>query len=276
MFLNTWGGELWEDLRQFILDNRSKVDIFCFSEVHDIPGVKVKYITPTLPGSRKKDIFASQWQALCNLLPDHAGYYTAHGEYLLHDLERHNLPIRYGIAMFVSRDISAFFSSDMVFGQYNTTNDGSPASRAIQGVTFRKGNSAYIVSHFHGIWTGGHKEDTPERERQSHQADLFLANMIIKSRNAFAAQPKIILGGDFNLTSKTIALNTLASSVAFDHKGRILNHEVGITDTRTSYYEKQEREADFVIVSQNVKVSSFEALASPEISDHRPLILECE
>jgi len=276
MFLNTWGGELWEDLQAYIRAVRSEFDVLCFSEVHDIPHIKGKYITPTLSGSRKKDIFASQWYALCKLLPKHTGYYTAHGEYLLHDLERHKLPVRYGIAMFVSKDIPTFFNSGMVFGQYNKTNEGSPAGRAIQGITFKKGNAVYVVSHFHGIWINGHKDDTIERQRQSINADVFMTEMILKARSVFCTKPKMILGGDLNLTSKSTSLKFLQTGNAFDGEGRILNHEFGITDTRTSHYSKGVREADFVLASPNVKVTSFLAPTEFEVSDHKPLILECE
>ncbi len=276
MFLNTWGGELWEELRWYVTTQVQKFDVICLTEVHHLPGAKDAFITPTLPGSRKSDIFACQFEALCKLLPKHVGYYTAHGEFMLHDLERHESPIKYGNAMFISRHLSHFISTGMVFGQYNRSSAGWPAPRSIQGVTFRKGNDAYAVAHFHGVWTGGPKEDTEDRYRQSINADAFVTDLALKSRSVFNIQPKVIIGGDFNLTSKTTSLRMLAKSKAFDQRGRILNHEFGVTDTRTSHYAKEVREADFALVSPSVKVFSFTAPAEPEISDHRPLILECE
>ncbi|ATU94315.1 hypothetical protein B5P45_03940 [Phyllobacterium zundukense] len=40
----------------------------------------------------------------------------------------------------------------------------------------------------------------------------------------------------------------------------------GFTDTRTSQYPKQDRYADYLLVSPNVKVVDFEVVAEPEVS----------
>lgn len=276
LFLNTWGGELWDQLREYIIAEGPRFDILCFSEVHRLPNTDVEFVTPKFPGGRKRDIFACQYDALRNLLPGHDGHYTAHGEFMLHDLESHELPIRYGNAMFVSHSLPAFFASDMAFGQYSRMSRGSPAPRTIQGATFKKGNDVYVVAHFHGLWTGGGKEDTEDRYRQSLKAGAFVTDLALKARSQFGIHPKVILGGDLNLTSGTKSLRLLCEADAFGRIGRVLNHEFGITDTRTCHYLKGVREADFAIVSHNTKVSRFEAPAAPEVSDHRPLILECE
>lgn len=278
MFLNTWGGELWEDFRNFLINNKvpENFDVFCFSEVHRLPDAKAPFIVPTLPGSRKNAIYACQYDALKDIISEHDGYHSAHGEYLLHDLERADVPIRYGNAMFISNKFPHFFYSDMAFRQFNKINDGKPAGRTIQGAIIYHGGDIYIVAHFHGIWTGGHKNDTDERLEQSRQVNTFLNHLAEKCRKNFGVEPKVILGGDFNLNSDTESLKIITRSEAFNGKGRVLNWEFSITDTRTHYYTKEVREADFVIVSENVKVHSFSAPAEPAVSDHCPLIISCE
>ncbi|MGO6900389.1 endonuclease/exonuclease/phosphatase family protein, partial [Rhizobium ruizarguesonis] len=48
----------------------------------------------------------------------------------------------------------------------------------------------------------------------------------------------------------------------------------GLVDTRTSYYLKQGRFADYMLVTPGVKVAKFEVVEAPEVSDHRALLLD--
>jgi len=48
----------------------------------------------------------------------------------------------------------------------------------------------------------------------------------------------------------------------------------GFTDTRTSWYPKEGRYADYLLVTPEVNVVRFDAVAEPEVSDHRALLLE--
>jgi hypothetical protein len=45
-------------------------------------------------------------------------------------------------------------------------------------------------------------------------------------------------------------------------------------DTRTSRYQKPLRHANYRLVSHPDDVKAFEVLAEPEVSDHRPLVLD--
>ena len=49
---------------------------------------------------------------------------------------------------------------------------------------------------------------------------------------------------------------------------------VGTADTRTASYTKPVRHADYLLVSDPTAVRAFEVLAAPEVSDHRPLVLD--
>lgn len=49
---------------------------------------------------------------------------------------------------------------------------------------------------------------------------------------------------------------------------------VGTADTRTSRYQKPLRHASYLLVSDLGAVTHFDALATPEVSDHRALVLD--
>lgn len=53
---------------------------------------------------------------------------------------------------------------------------------------------------------------------------------------------------------------------------RNLIREYGITSTRTSFYQKPEKHADYVFVSEGISVKAFTVLPD-EVSDHAPLLL---
>lgn len=273
LFLNTWGGELHQQLHQFY--RTEEFDVLCLTEIHrDFTGSK--FMKSTSSDSRKSEIWVDQYDAVKELLPYHDGIFTPHGLFL-HDTQPCDTGVQYGNAMFVSKHLTTpGIRTGMVFGTFNRMNNGAPATRTIQGVMVIFEGQPYVIVHFHGLWTGKGKEDTPERLEQSRRACEFLEGLVVQCRQETRIEPKVILGGDLNLTSKTQSLAMLAGSYAFNRRGRILNEELDIPDTRTSHYHKEGREADYVIVSENVKVLSFTAPATPEVSDHRPLIIECE
>jgi hypothetical protein len=70
----------------------------------------------------------------------------------------------------------------------------------------------------------------------------------------------------------------LPESVTFEALGRLgltdLVTSRGHTDTRTSYYRKEGRFADYMMVTPEVGVVIFDVVAEPEASDHRALHLE--
>jgi endonuclease/exonuclease/phosphatase family metal-dependent hydrolase len=73
-------------------------------------------------------------------------------------------------------------------------------------------------------------------------------------------------------------LNLLPGSETFAILGRLgltdLVTARGFSDTRTSFYRKDNRHADYLLVTPNVDVRRFEVVESPEVSDHRPLMLD--
>ena len=73
-------------------------------------------------------------------------------------------------------------------------------------------------------------------------------------------------------------LNVLPGSVTFLELGALGLADLvtgrGHTDTRTSHYRKAPRWADYLLVNGKVRVDGFSVPAAPEVSDHRPLVLD--
>jgi endonuclease/exonuclease/phosphatase family metal-dependent hydrolase len=78
------------------------------------------------------------------------------------------------------------------------------------------------------------------------------------------------LCGDFNLPPNTKSL------AMFEEFGlRNLISEYKINSTRTSFYTKEEKFADYIFVSNGIKVNDFSVLPD-EVSDHAPLFIDFE
>lgn len=113
--------------------------------------------------------------------------------------------------------------------------------------------------HAHGLRDPAGKHDTSARLAQATRlADLVVS---IRSPDDF-----VVVCGD---------LNVLPDSGTFPVLGAIgLTDLVGERETRTSSYPKQVRHANYLLVSDPDAVVAFEPPAMPEVSDHRPLILD--
>jgi len=238
--LNTWGGQLRQELREFIERERDGTDIFCFQEVFD-NAVHVRKVLG--------DVDIDTFKTLQALLPDHEGYYApsqADDEGLAIFVKPWLEPKRIG-SMFVHRHLNAMEGED-----------GTTIGRNIQFLQFIQEGKEYTVINFHGLWNGGGKGDSPDRLSQSRKLRKFMDEL---------ASRRNILIGDFNLEPET-------ESVAILEKGmRNLIKESGVTSSRTKHYTKPVRFADYAIVSNDLKVVTFEVMPD-EVSDHSPLLLE--
>ncbi len=79
------------------------------------------------------------------------------------------------------------------------------------------------------------------------------------------------MGGDFNLLPDTESIRMISNNLGCLN----LIDKYNIKSTRTSLYKKPLRFADYVFVSNNIKLKEFKVLPD-EISDHSPLFLEIE
>lgn len=129
-----------------------------------------------------------------------------------------------------------------------------------------EGKNLSLVN-FHGQWQPGTKEDTEVRLYQSREILAFL-----KDKDG-----PCIVGGDFNLLLDT------ESVLMFERAGyRNLIRDFAIPTTRNRISWDmwpdlpQQLWADFVFVSPDIQVKSFEVPQDDESSDHLPMILELD
>jgi endonuclease/exonuclease/phosphatase family metal-dependent hydrolase len=135
-------------------------------------------------------------------------------------------------------------------------------ARNIQYVTIETASGPLTVINFHGLWTnvgeGKWKNDNPERLEQSERILEFTK----KLQNPF------VLCGDFNLLPDTKSIQM------FEDAGlRNLIREFGVTSTRTSFYTKPVKFADYAFISKGINLKDFKVLPD-EVSDHAPLLME--
>jgi len=128
----------------------------------------------------------------------------------------------------------------------------------------QRNNKVWNVANIHGVAKPGDKLDNPKRLEQSQKIIEYMAKIDgIK-----------LIGGDFNLEIETESVKM------FEKNGyRNLIKEFGIETTRNHFswdiYPQKQLWADYLFVSPEVKVKSFEVPRN-EVSDHLPLIVEIE
>lgn len=238
--LNTWGGKLKYELHSFLDKQAAGIDIFCFQEVF-VGAVNARKVLG--------DIDINLYATITKLLPEHQGYYAPSQE----DDE--------GLAIFVKPSINLNAVGDIFVHRHHnamTDDNGTTIGRNIQFIQFTDNGQDYTIINFHGLWNGGSKTDSPDRLSQSRKIREF-----INTR----AKGKIVLVGDFNLEPDTESMAILEQGM------RNLIKECAITSTRSHYYTKPVKFADYAIVSNDLTVEKFEVLQDP-VSDHLPLLLE--
>lgn len=169
--------------------------------------------------------------------------------------------LSFGLATFVNSQIKInHLEEKFVYRHKNAliNNDNATMGVNIQTINLGQDKSMNIMN-FHGLWNRLGKIDCPERIEQSNN----LKNIMNKLPSP------IILCGDFNLSPDT-------KSLAILEEGMVnLVKKYGINSTRTSFYEKENRFADYMLALPEITVKDFEVLPD-EVSDHSPLYLEFE
>jgi endonuclease/exonuclease/phosphatase family metal-dependent hydrolase len=170
----------------------------------------------------------------------------------------------YGLLMLVKKSLKVIQEGDVFvhrFKGYIPEGDVGNHARNIQYVTFDTSRGVKTVINFHGLWEmGKNKTDTEDRLRQSDNIISFLKTVT----------SPFVFCGDFNLLPHTESLKKLEQFGL-----RNLIKEYGVTSTRTRYYEKEHKFADYALVSEGIEVKEFKILPD-EVSDHSPMYLEFE
>jgi endonuclease/exonuclease/phosphatase family metal-dependent hydrolase len=236
MTLNIWGGHVYMPLIDFI-KRHQHIDVFCFQEVyHDAPH-KIS--------TEERTHCLTIFQEIADLLPDHQGFF------------RPVVNNSYGIGMFVKNTLSLIDEGEIcIHHNPDYPGKGPTHTRILQWIQCQISTQPYIIINVHGLWNGQGKTDSPERLQQSATIKSFIDTL----------ETPVIVCGDFNLRPDTQSLALLEEDLIN------LNRVHQIQSTRTSWYSKEEKFADYILVSKNLNVDHFSVLPD-EVSDHAPLLL---
>ena len=104
--------------------------------------------------------------------------------------------------------------------------------------------------------------DTPERRAQAER----LTDLV---KQVAEPDDPLIVCGDFNVEPGSETFAVLAKIGLTD-----LVTNRGFEGTRSSYYRKPGKFADYMLVNQHVPIRHFTVVTEPEVSDHCPLVLD--
>jgi endonuclease/exonuclease/phosphatase (EEP) superfamily protein YafD len=249
--LNIWGSgskrvvALEKPLLEFVKAQGATVDIFCFQEVWSgNPGFSIK------TNGRSYHAWYSSLDDLKAVLPGFS--------FIFHP----NFAEVCDLAMFFRDGIKTIVSGDVyVYGTpgFMPEDDHGHTSRNLQFLTIETQKGKRTIMNFHGLWKHkAGKTDLPERLEQSKKIVRF----------AHTLDHPYLIAGDFNLTLDSESVRILEEAPM-----RNLIREHGITDTRTHYYDEDERFADYIFTSEGIKVNDFRVMPE-QVSDHAPLFID--
>ncbi len=241
--LNVWGGRVHAELTHFLKSKQDSIDIFCFQEMYHQADGKFSNV------EWKDDGIHNQlFDYVAQLLPNHVGIFYPHFEDF------------WGLAMFVKKNIQIIAEGEKLVHQTESIEEArrGGTSKNIQYVLTEINSKKVSIVNFHGLWNGKGKTDSESRVAQSRKIVEFLKSL----------EGEVVLCGDFNLRPDTESLK-----IVEDFGFRNLVKEYGITSTRTSHYKKEERFADYALITKGVEVKDFKILPE-EVSDHNAMYLE--
>lgn len=240
--LNVWGGRVKNPLNEFFRAH-ADADIILLQEVFHNATEKTRW------EERDNANFLTETEAL---LPDHRAIFAP-----VQDGE-------WGLAAFVSPSVSVERSDDVFVHRDRDAmegRDGTTLGRNVQRLFVQTATGSLTFFNFHGLWTGVDKKDTDARIAQSRNL----------SRVVNEIPGKKVLCGDFNLMPDTESISIIERETGM----RNLITEHGVTGTRTSFYTKPEKFADYTFVSPDIRVRDFRILPD-EVSDHAAMYIELD
>lgn len=237
--LNAWGGQVPEIMGFFA--KYKDVDVFLLQEVFDNGTEKTVFHE-----NEKIELF----REICEALPGHQGYFAP------------SVFLEWGLAIFIKKSIPLLETGDYFVYLHRDSLRGQEfktVGRNLQFIKINHQGKTLNIINFHGLHTGEGKEDCLERIEQSKKLIDFTKGL----------EGEIILAGDFNLKPETESLIMLERELNLKN----LIKDYKIDSTRTSYYNKSEKFADYALCSEGIKVKEFATLPE-EVSDHKALFLE--
>ena len=182
---------------------------------------------------------------------------------MLKDFDGYFAPTQDGeesLTMFVKKNLGIHEIADQFVYRWRNAMEGNDASTYginVQYAKFSKDKKNYMVCNLHGHWTPNFKGDNPARLEQSKNIKKLLDGF----------EGAKILCGDFNVAPNTKSISILETSM------KNLIKEYKITSTRSHFYTKEVKFADYIMVSPEIQVKKFEVIQDV-VSDHLPLMLE--
>ncbi len=257
--LNIWGGVVKDKLLDFIKTKLVDTDIFCFQEI--FKSDREQIIGKNAYSNIKRDVDS--------VLSGFNGYFysTANNA----DLEGYvDFPLYFGQETFIKKNIKVLEVGDVFIhkkmNEFSLYPNGKPDfPRNFVYTVLERNGEQFLVLNVHGFWAPAAKFDNIQRFKQSQIILDFIEKYDL---------PKVV-AGDFNLRINTKALLMLGEKL------RNLVKEYKIQTTRSLLYdhkwrvEKDDKYADYIFVSDDVKVLDFKVLQD-QVSDHLPLYLEFE
>jgi endonuclease/exonuclease/phosphatase family metal-dependent hydrolase len=237
MTLNIWGGHIYEPLLQFIKAHQ-EIDIFCLQEVYHNASHKIS--------TDNRKVYLTIFSDLHSMLPKHNAFFRA------------TVKDMYGIGIFAKKTLDVLGEGEiLIHDNLEYSGFGPTHSRNLQWLKYKHEKQIYFIFNVHGLWNGKGKTDSIERISQSQKIRNFI----------HTTNSRKILCGDFNVRPDTKSMEILEQGM------NNLIKDYKVSATRTSLYEKEERFADYVLVTPNIIINNFEVLKD-EVSDHSPLLLD--
>lgn len=249
--LNTWGGRGGKEKLLAFFAAHEDTDVFCLQEIWSAPYDHLEGHAAGGLDINHSDIMVHGLQEISDLLKDHVAYFKPH-----------HLS-NYGLLMMVKKNLDVISEGEVFVHKekgYIPDGDVGLHARNVQYVTIATEKGSRSVLNFHGLWNGGGKGDAEDRLIQSDRIIQFTQTL----------SDPYVMCGDFNLLPNTESIKKLENSGL-----RNLIKEYGITSTRTNFYTKPEKFADYALISKGIEVKDFKVLPD-EVSDHSPLYLEFE
>lgn len=245
--LNIWGGKVFKPLLDFLTEYSDKVDVFCFQEVFNTSSKR-----KTSNGARV-NIFSE----IASTLPKFQGYFAPAETGL--DFEGPvDFNLSFGLATFVRNSLQVDSCGDVVIYEGKNALDHGAMPRNIQHIHLKE-KSPVTLFNLHGLWSPDGKGDNEDRLLQSAKTRKLLDK----------TNGPIVLCGDFNLLPETQSLKILEDGM------KNLVKEFNVSSTRSRLYKKDDKFADYILVSPEIRVRKFQVL-DVVVSDHLPLLLDFE
>lgn len=261
--LNAWGGRLHDALIPHLA--AADPDVLCLQEVVRTPASSSPWLAYR-DGGADLPQRANLFQEVAAVLPGHWAVFCPAARGDLFDDDGRAIPSEWGLATFIRRTLPVIGQAQgFVHGDFTPHGwGGHPRARNAHVVRLFDDalDGTVIIAQMHGLRDPAGKGDTPARLAQA-QALAALVGRVHRPGD------RLVVCGDFNVLPGSETFVVLGGLGLTD-----LVTTRGHTDTRTSWYTKTPRFADYMLVDAGTDVRSFDVVAAPEVSDHRPLLLD--